>query len=93
MADKLNCKTETSLYFDCRELEDIGERLQEAGGATAAQIELNKKREAEVGKMRKDLEATLIQNEAVLAGLKKRQQDAVAEMTEQTEQLAKMKAK
>ena len=43
--------------------------------------------------MRKDLEATLIQNEAVLAGLKKRQQDAVAEMTEQTEQLAKMKAK
>merc|ERR1719348_1701186 len=30
-----------------RELEDLSERLDEAGGATAAQIELNKKREAE----------------------------------------------
>lgn len=31
-----------------RELEELGERLEEAGGATSAQIELNKKREAEV---------------------------------------------
>merc|ERR1712241_830414 len=31
-----------------RELESLGERLDEAGGATAAQLELNKKREAEV---------------------------------------------
>merc|ERR1719369_682549 len=30
-----------------RELEEISERLEEAGGATAAQIEMNKKREAE----------------------------------------------
>merc|ERR1711881_756894 len=29
-----------------RELEQLGERLNEAGGATAAQVELNKKREA-----------------------------------------------
>ena len=28
-----------------RELEEISERLEEAGGATAAQIEMNKKRE------------------------------------------------
>merc|ERR1712058_77372 len=39
-----------------RELESLGERLNEAGGATIAQVELNKKREAEVGKLRKDLE-------------------------------------
>merc|ERR1711963_492493 len=31
-----------------RELESLGERLNEAGGATHAQVELNKKREAEV---------------------------------------------
>ena len=31
-----------------RELENMGERLGEASGATSAQIELNKKREAEV---------------------------------------------
>merc|ERR1719460_2659445 len=37
-----------------REYEQLGERLNEAGGATAAQVELNKKREAEVQKLRKD---------------------------------------
>merc|ERR1719228_1151055 len=35
-----------------REMESLGERLNEACGATAAQIELNKKREAEVIKLR-----------------------------------------
>lgn len=30
------------------ELEELGDRLDEAGGATQAQMELNKKREAEV---------------------------------------------
>merc|ERR1719419_1038018 len=49
-----------------RELEDLGERLDEAGGATAAQIELNKKREAELLKLRKDLEEANIQHEAVV---------------------------
>merc|ERR1719357_1226937 len=37
-----------------RELDDLSERLDEAGGATAAQIELNKKREAELLKLRRD---------------------------------------
>ena len=39
-----------------RELEELGERLEEAGGATAAQIELNKKRETEIAKLRRDIE-------------------------------------
>merc|ERR1711983_187099 len=47
-----------------RELESLGERLNEAGGATNAQMEL-----------------------------KKKHQDAVAEMSEQIDQLSKMKAK
>merc|ERR1711981_153724 len=53
-----------------RELEGLGERLNEASGATSAQIELNKKREAEVGKLRKDLEEAHIQQEATLISLK-----------------------
>merc|ERR1712106_831549 len=69
------------------------ERLVEATGATSAQIELNKKREAEIVKLRKDIEEANIQQEATLASLKKKQQDSVAEMTEQQEQLNKMKAK
>merc|ERR1711953_1302939 len=70
-----------------------GERLGEAGGATHAQVELNKKREAEVGKLRKDLEEANIQHETTLISLKKKHQDAVAEMSEQIDQLSKMKAK
>ena len=76
-----------------RELESLGERLNEAGGATHAQVELNKKREAEVQKLRKDLEEARIQQEATLSSLKKKHQDAVAEMSEQIDQLSKMKAK
>merc|ERR1712045_236255 len=76
-----------------RELESLGERLNEAGGATVAQVELNKKREAEVGKLRKDLEEAHIQHESTLMNLKKKHQDAVSEMSEQIDQLSKMKAK
>jgi len=76
-----------------RELESLGERLNEAGGATHAQVELNKKREAEVQKLRKDLEEANIQHEATLIGLKKKHQDAVSEMSEQIEQLSNMKSK
>merc|ERR1712223_2335533 len=76
-----------------RELESLGERLYEAGGATAAQLELNKKRESEVQKLRKDLDEANIQHEAVLMNLKKKHQDAVAEMSEQIDQLSKMKTK
>merc|ERR1712223_884384 len=76
-----------------RELESLGERLNEAGGATHAQVELNKKREAEVQKLRRDLEEANIQHEATLIGLKKKHQDAVSEMSEQIEQLSNMKSK
>merc|ERR1712088_654216 len=76
-----------------RELENMGERLGEASGATVAQVELNKKREAEVTKLRRDLEEAHIQQEATLVSLKKKHQDAIAEMTEQIEQLNKMKNK
>merc|ERR1712038_1238182 len=76
-----------------RELESLGERLNEAGGATHAQVELNKKRENEIGKLRKDLEEANIQHETTLIGLKKKHQDAVSEMSEQIDQLSKMKAK
>merc|ERR1712055_79541 len=70
-----------------------GERLNEAGGATSAQMELNKKRESEVNKLRKDLEEAQIQQEATMTNLKRKHQDAVAEMSEQIDQLSKMKGK
>ncbi|XP_012254779.1 myosin heavy chain, muscle isoform X5 [Athalia rosae] len=76
-----------------RELEELGERLEEAGGATSAQIELNKKREAELSKLRRDLEEANIQHEGSLANLRKKHNDAVAEMGEQIDTLNKLKAR
>merc|ERR1719481_1871376 len=76
-----------------KEFEELGERLDQAGGATLAQIELNKKRENEISKMRKDYEEANIQQEAIMMSLKKKHQDAIQEMTEQIDQLSKMKSK
>merc|ERR1711962_1048398 len=76
-----------------REIDQLGGRLDEAGGATVAQVELNKKREAEVQKLRKDVEEANIQQENILANWKRKQGDAVLEMTEQIDALQKMKAK
>ena len=76
-----------------RTLDGMTDRLAEASNTTNAQVELNKKREAEVAKLRKDIEECKIQFEAVIAGLQKKQQDSVAEMSEQIEQLQKMKSK
>ncbi|XP_041854288.1 myosin heavy chain, skeletal muscle, adult-like isoform X1 [Melanotaenia boesemani] len=76
-----------------RELEEITERLEEAGGATAAQAELNKKREADYQKLRHDLEEAILQHESVTVTLRKKQADSVAELSEQIENLQKIKQK
>merc|ERR1739844_653247 len=76
-----------------REIEQLGERYDEASGATVAQVELNKKREAEIVKLRKDVEEANIANESVLGNLKRKQGDAVLEMTEQIDAIQKIKAK
>ncbi|KAF4790133.1 myosin-7 [Turdus rufiventris] len=76
-----------------RELEEISERLEEAGGATSVQIELNKKREAEFQKMRRDLEEATLQHEATAAALRKKHADSVAELSEQIDNLQRVKQK
>ncbi len=76
-----------------RELEDLGDRLEEQGGATAAQIELNKRREAEVTKLKRELEDVHMQSEATSAALRKKHQDAVSELTENCEALNRAKSK
>merc|ERR1719233_919260 len=86
-------KAESQRSDLAREIDQLGERLDEASGATAAQVELNKKREAEVNKLRKDVEEANIQQESILANLKRKQGDATAEMTEQIDALGKMKSK
>jgi SMC interacting uncharacterized protein involved in chromosome segregation len=76
-----------------RELAELNERLEEAGGVTAVQIELNKKREAELAKLRQDLETANAQHEASAAQLRKKNQEAVNELSIQIEALMKNKNK
>ena len=76
-----------------RELEELGERLDEAGGATAAQVDLNKKRENEIQKLRRDLEEQQLASEANIASLRKKQQDVSNDLSDQLENLSKVKSK
>ncbi|KAM6951710.1 LOW QUALITY PROTEIN: myosin-3-like [Aplochiton taeniatus] len=76
-----------------RELEEISERLEEAGGATTAQIEMNKKREAEFQKLRRDLEESTLHHEATSAALRKKHADSMAELGEQIDNLQRVKQK
>ncbi|KAI8488241.1 Myosin-7 [Branchiostoma belcheri] len=76
-----------------RELEDLGDRLEEAGGATAAQAEVNKKREIELQKLRRELEEANMQHEATVGALRKKLADATSDLTEQVENLQRIKGK
>uniref|UniRef100_A0A6I8P9B7 Myosin heavy chain 3 n=1 Tax=Ornithorhynchus anatinus TaxID=9258 RepID=A0A6I8P9B7_ORNAN len=86
-------KTEKQRTDYARELEELSERLEEAGGATSTQIELNKKREAEFQKLRRDLEEATLQHEATAAALRKKHADSVAELGEQIDNLQRVKQK
>ena len=76
-----------------RELEELSERLEEAGGATFAQIEMNKKREADVLKLRRDLEEAMLHHEATAGALRKKHADSVAELGEKIDSLQRVKQK
>lgn len=76
-----------------RELEELSERLEEAGGATSAQIEMNKKREADFLKLRRDLEEAMLHHEATTAALRKKHADSLVELSEQIESLQRVKQK
>lgn len=76
-----------------RELEELSERLEEAGGATSAQIEMNKKREADFLKLRRDLEEAMLHHEATTVALRKKHADSVAELSERIDSLQRVKQK
>ncbi|KAJ3601361.1 hypothetical protein NHX12_032331 [Muraenolepis orangiensis] len=76
-----------------QQLEEISERLEEAGGAAAAQLEVNKKREAEFQKLRRDLEESSLWHEATSASLRKKHADSLAELGEHLDNLQRVKQK
>merc|ERR1719334_540019 len=76
-----------------RDIADLGGRLEEAGSNTGTQIELNKKREAELVKLKSELEEANIAHEGTLAALRQKHNNNMADMGEQIDTLNKNKAK
>merc|ERR1712029_110747 len=76
-----------------RDIEDLGEKLEDAGNNTATQIELNKKREAELHKLKTEMEESNIAFEGVLANTRAKHNSVISEMGGQIDDLNKAKAK
>ncbi|XP_062466569.1 myosin-3-like [Pezoporus occidentalis] len=94
MSEKaVRAKAEKHCHELSNELEGISQRLEEAAGATTARSDLNKKREAEFQKMRRDLEEATLQHEATAAALRKKHADSTAELGEQIDNLQRVKQK
>merc|ERR1712029_1050950 len=86
-------KAEKNRALLSRDLEDIGTRLEQAGSNTALQIELNKKRESELAKLKGDLEESNIAHEGTLAALRQKHNNSMSELGEQIDSINKNKAK
>merc|ERR1719383_127559 len=86
-------KAEKNRGILSRDIEDLGRRLEEAGSNTSTQIELDKKREAELAKLKADLEEANIAHEGTLAALRAKHNNTMSDMGEQIDSLNKMKAK
>merc|ERR1711931_577494 len=65
-------KAEKNRSLLSRDIEDLGQKLEDAGNNTATQIELNKKREAELAKLKAELEESNIAHEGTLAALRQK---------------------
>jgi len=86
-------KAEKNRSLLSRDIEDLGQKLEDAGNNTATQIELNKKREQELAKLKAELEESNIAHEGTLAALRQKHNNNMAEMGENIDGLNKMKAK
>merc|ERR1712095_143078 len=86
-------KAEKNRGLLSRDLEDIGTRLEQAGSNTALQVELNKKREGELAKLKSDLEESNIALEGTLAAVRQKHNNSMGELGEQIDSINKNKAK
>merc|ERR1739844_816775 len=80
-------KAEKSRAILKKDIEDLGSRLEEAGANTATQVELNKKREAELARLKGELEEINIAHEGTLAALRQKHNNTMSELGEQIDNL------
>merc|ERR1739838_154289 len=86
-------KAEKSRTMLKKDIEDISSRLEEAGSNTATQVELNKKREAELGRIKAELEELNIAQEGTLAALRMKHNNTMGDLGEQIDSLNSSKVK
>merc|ERR1711981_543334 len=86
-------KAEKSRAMLKKDLEDLGSRLEEAGANTATQVELNKKREGELARLKGELEELNIAHEGTLAALRMKHNNTMSELGEQIDGINSNKMK
>merc|ERR1712002_973827 len=86
-------KAEENRTILSRDIEDLGGRLEEAGSNTSTQIELNKRREGELNKLKVELEESNISHEGTLAAMRSKHNNTMSELGENIDSLNKNKAK
>merc|ERR1719147_414655 len=86
-------KAEKSRTMLKKEIEDIASRLEAAGSDTSTQVELNKKREAELARLKGELEELNIAHEGTLAALRMKHNNTMADLGEQIDSLSANKTK
>merc|ERR1711892_396443 len=76
-----------------KDTEDVGSRLDEAGSNTSTQIELNKKREAELARLKAELEELNISQEGTIAALRMKHNNTMGDLGEQIDNINNNKVK
>uniref|UniRef100_A0A0K0CTS5 Myosin head n=1 Tax=Angiostrongylus cantonensis TaxID=6313 RepID=A0A0K0CTS5_ANGCA len=76
-----------------RELNELNDRLDEQNSQIQTQRELNKKKDSEILKYRRDLDERNMAHENQLAALRKKNNDQIAQLTNQLDGLQKTKVK
>merc|ERR1711970_236650 len=76
-----------------RDLTDLGSQMEDAGLNTTTQIELNKKKTAQLSEMKQELEESNIAFEGTLAALRTKHNNNMSELGQQIDDLNKTKAK
>ncbi|KAI6239365.1 CRE-MYO-2 protein [Aphelenchoides fujianensis] len=74
-----------------QEIDELQEQLGHQGGATMSQMDLNKKKDNELAKLRRELDQLNMNFESQSQALKKKGQDLTLELTEQIEQVMRMR--
>merc|ERR1711892_340229 len=76
-----------------KDIEDIAARLEEVGANTSTQVELNKKREADLARIKVELDELNISHEGMLSGMRQKHNNTMSDMGEQIDSLNTSKLK